>query len=463
MQTQILTVQQAQAPNCDDILLLLPGRGFWLVAQKYGAGIGGLALAVTIGKFADQDIHIDLYEAHDAITAVGAGIVIQNRTSEIMKELGLYEEISCVSTKPLSPSHVPTVPKFRRSNVPQGGFDWFEQIPTIIPSSLQRQHLVDIFKQNLPSSCSLHFNKRLTRYDKQLSGSLILHFADDSTSTTDVLIGADGVHSSVRKTLFESLGRDAVDPSMIRHYTDPSWTGTLVYRTVVPAEKLSDLDPNNIALKILKHVVSYLVAQGTLINVVASVTDGEKAGTPFEGRWVSSVSHEEVQEIYQDFEPTVKNLLKCCENPSRWALHVVNELPLFTYERVALIGDACHAMTPHFGAGAGQAMEDAFVLGRLLAHPLTTLDNVPAALKVYQDVRLPFVQFVARESASAGLLYDFDMSSAARENVQEGLEIQKEKLLAQWEWESKDSPMGEWLEAERKLQESIGMSNGLST
>jgi salicylate hydroxylase len=73
---------------------------------------------------------------------------------------------------------------------------------------------------------------------------------------------------------------------------------------------------------------------------------------------VSSVSHEEVQEPYQDFEPAVKNLLKvsfrlcpscrprlmtflqCSENPSKWALHVVNELPLCVYERVALIGDA---------------------------------------------------------------------------------------------------------------------------
>ncbi|KAG1819184.1 uncharacterized protein BJ212DRAFT_1298430 [Suillus subaureus] len=428
-----------------------------------GAGVGGLALAVTIGKFADRDIHIDLYEAHDTITTVGAGIVVSGRTSEVMKELDVYEEISRISTNPPSSSHAPIL---RRSDIPQGGFEWFQQIPTLMSSHMHRQHLMDTLKQHLPSSCSLHFNKRLTRYDKQLSGSLMLHFADDSTSTTDVLIGADGVHSSVRKMLFETLDRDVVDPSKIRHYTDPSWTGTLVYRTVFPAKKLSDLDPNHVSLKdfvifcgMRKHVVSYPVSQGTLINVVASVTDEEKAGTPFEDRWVSSVSHEEVQEPYQDFEPAVKNLLKCFENPSRWALHVVNELPLSAYDGVALIGDACHAMTPHFGAGAGQAIEDAFVLGRLLAHPLTTLDNVPAALKVYQDVRLLFAQSVARESARAGRLYDFDISSAA--NVQEELEIRKEQLLAQWEWESKDSPVTEWLKAERKLQESIGVSNGL--
>jgi salicylate hydroxylase len=433
-----------------------------------GAGVGGLALAVAIGKFANEDIHIDLYEAHDAITTVGAGIVITSRTSEVMKELGMHEEISRVSTKSPSSNYVPI---FRRSNIPQGGFEWFQQNSTITPYNMHRQHLMDTLKQYLPMSCSLHFNKQLTRYENQLSGSLILHFADDSTSTTDVLIGADGVRSSVRKTLFETLDRDIMDPSKIRHYIDPSWTGTLVYRTVFPAKKLSDFDPNHVSLNnflifcgMKKHVVSYPVSQGTLINVVASVTDAEKAGTPFEDRWVSSVSHEEVQEPYQDFEPAVKNLLKCSENPSKWALHVVNELPLCVYERVALIGDACHAMTPHFGAGAGQAIEDAFVLGRLLAHPLTTLDTVPAVLKAYQDVRLPFSQFVARESARTGHMYDFDMSSTAQGNMQEKLEIRKEELLAQWKWEGKDSPIGEWLEAERKLQESIlGVSDGLST
>jgi salicylate hydroxylase len=95
------------------------------------------------------------------------------------------------------------------------------------------------------------------------------------------------------------------------------------------------------------------------INIVAFVSDEQKVGTPFEGRWVSDVSPEELEKVYQDFEPDVKHLLKvdiwscclrclrlmsifsqCTEKLSRWALHVVNELPLFTCDRVALIGDA---------------------------------------------------------------------------------------------------------------------------
>jgi salicylate hydroxylase len=112
-------------------------------------------------------------------------------------------------------------------------------------SGMHRQHLVDIFNERLPASCTVHLNKRLTTYDRQ-SGSLVLRFADDSAVTTDVLIGADGIRSSVRKTLFETIDRGVVDSSKIRHYTDASWTGMFVYRVLFPAEKL---DPNHVSLK----------------------------------------------------------------------------------------------------------------------------------------------------------------------------------------------------------------------
>ena len=59
-----------------------------------------------------------------------------------------------------------------------------------------------------------------------------------------------------------------------------------------------------------QNIISYPVSQGTLINVAAFASDEQKAGTPFEGRWVSDVSQEEVEEAFHDFEPAAKNLLK---------------------------------------------------------------------------------------------------------------------------------------------------------
>lgn len=67
--------------------------------------MAGLILAITIGKFAGRDIHIDLYEAHDTIKTAGAGITLWPRTMEIMKELGMHEEMSRILTKPPSSSH----------------------------------------------------------------------------------------------------------------------------------------------------------------------------------------------------------------------------------------------------------------------------------------------------------------------------------------------------------------------
>jgi len=71
---------------------------------RSGAGLAGLVLASTIGRFADRDldIQIDLYEAQDTITTDGAGITVSPRTMEVFNALGMHEEVSRVSTKPHS-------------------------------------------------------------------------------------------------------------------------------------------------------------------------------------------------------------------------------------------------------------------------------------------------------------------------------------------------------------------------
>ncbi|KAG1719534.1 hypothetical protein EDD22DRAFT_854920 [Suillus occidentalis] len=120
-------------------------------------------------------------------------------------------------------------------------------------------------------------------------------------------------------------------------------------------EKLSKLDPNNIALK--------------------SFTIFCEKG---KGDWVSDLSLEEVKELCQNFKPDVKCLLNCLKNPSKWALHVVNELPLFTYDRVVLIGDVSHAITPYLDTRAGQAIEE---ICMIFAHMGITMGQIEAMNK----------------------------------------------------------------------------------
>jgi len=221
----------------------------------------------------------------------------------------------------------------------------------------------------------------------------------------------------------------------------------------------------------LQNLITYPIVDGTLINVVAFVADPSLAGTRYEGNWVSDATLDELLDCYENFEPDAKIMLQHCEKPSKWAVHMVNELPFCVRERVAILGDASHAMTPHLSSGAGQAIEDAFVLGRLLAHPLSTLSNVPDILRIYQDIRLPLGSSVASQSFSTGCMYMYlapghydgtrkeedldDRGVSAFEK--DGMDKLQHAILEQWEWvETLDGALEDWKVAEGRLRDKVG-------
>ena len=148
-------------------------------------------------------------------------------------------------------------------------------------------------------------------------------------------------------------------------------------------------------------------------------------GTKHDGKTVEERDQKELLAQFNGWEDEVIQLLQvwtlylpcrreltprqCIEKPSRWVINALKGLPVSVSDRdhVALAGDAAHAMTPHQGSGAGQAIEDAYVLAALLAHPSTTLEKVAVALKVYEMVRLQHANGVMRGSAMNGRLYEF--------------------------------------------------------
>ncbi|EGO18441.1 hypothetical protein SERLADRAFT_481108 [Serpula lacrymans var. lacrymans S7.9] len=92
--------------------------------------------------------------------------------------------------------------------------------------------------------------KRLKTYTQDDSGGLTLHFSDKSTALADVLIGADGIRSATRKALFEGLAKTSpseIDVQRLSEYIDSKWTGTVVYRSLIPTERLEKLYPGSSA------------------------------------------------------------------------------------------------------------------------------------------------------------------------------------------------------------------------
>ncbi|KZT63552.1 hypothetical protein DAEQUDRAFT_680182, partial [Daedalea quercina L-15889] len=186
------------------------------------------------------------------------------------------------------------------------------------------------------------------------------------------------------------------------------------------------------------------------INVVAFVTNPEGEGTKYEGAWSREASKQEIVDEYADWESWVVQLF----NASAWVINVAPKLPTYVGERVALLGDAAHAMTPHQGSGAGQAIEDGYILASLLADPRATRETLPRVLQVYDSIRRPFSQSIVQRSRATGMLCDYilspselgndvDLSAITGDSEADDLEKRNSAIQQLLLWASETTIMGD--------------------
>jgi len=198
-----------------------------------------------------------------------------------------------------------------------------------------------------------------------------LTLGDGAEVTGDVLIGVDGIKSTVREKLF---GPDA-----------PRFTGNVAWRAVVPIEHLKSHIPNPTACAWMgrgRHAVTYRLRCGELANFVGVV---ERDDWKNEG-WTEKGQLEDALKDFEGWHPTITGLLKSIDPNAlfRWALYDRPPLKKWTDGHVALLGDAAHPMLPFMAQGAAMAIEDAWVLAREISQSSRTID---ISLNVYQDLR----------------------------------------------------------------------------
>jgi salicylate hydroxylase len=254
-----------------------------------GGGIGGLTLAFALSK--SSDISVDVYEAASKFTEIGAGITLWWRTRQVLKSLGLEEDVIRLLTVPpgqdrgelrdaaaVRDSEVLIVPsiRYRKANKPEGlamgamysrgliiifrspwSTQWapHESFPSPFrPGELMGLHRAEfhaVLLNHLPSRCRTSSSKRLESYVQQPGAPIMLHFQDGSTATCDILIGADGLKSAVRKTMFqeaailaESQHRNA-DAAELGNLSEPRFSGVFCYRTLIPGARLLSISPQH--------------------------------------------------------------------------------------------------------------------------------------------------------------------------------------------------------------------------
>ncbi|MES3677389.1 salicylate 1-monooxygenase [Halomonas elongata] len=369
-----------------------------------GGGIGGVALAVVLARHPDLDVH--LFEAAERFSEIGAGVSFGPNAVRAISLLGLeaaYRDIADASPAPFEDVWF----EWRRGQ--NEAYLTATLAPGCGQSSVHRADFLAAIVAHLPEGIA-HFGKRCRIVEQDAEG-VSVSFEDGSTFRGDILIGYDGIKSAVREHVLP-----------VANYGEfgPRWSGTQAYRGLVPVERLcramreTGCDERLAVVPQMylgpdRHILTFPVKQGTLINVVAFVTDRSSdepqlpEGTP----WVSEVDQQTMFDDFTGWGAASRAILGCIDHPTRWALHELPELPRYVRERVVIVGDAAHAMLPHQGAGAGQALEDAYVLASLLGDASCDRGNVASVLSAFEAVRHARTCRVQATSREAGDIYEY--------------------------------------------------------
>ncbi|KAH6652224.1 hypothetical protein BKA67DRAFT_520332 [Truncatella angustata] len=375
-----------------------------LTVAIIGGGIGGLCTALSLHHHCGSSVDINVYEQAPQYKEIGAGVGIGVNAAKLLNKLGIADAVSKISGK-----RSKVWISFRKFDdgtdvvtVPSADTEEIKQLPVHRAEFLDL--LVDIINQR--EAAKLHTNKccaKLTLIGEQdLENEVLIAFQDGTTVTANLVIGCDGIHSAVRSQF-------ATDK--------PEYSGRIAYRGLVPISEIQDwwgFDTYAVTwLGKNRHFLCFPISNNRTLNIVAFVAEKEENLGDLIESWTALGHKAEIFEAFNGFEEKVQKLIRLMpEQPSKWLINDRKPLDQWTYldGKVVLLGDAAHAMTPHQGAGAGQAIEDGYILGRALKDYLGSPSppkpgDLETWAQVYQHVRLPRAQKVARTSRDAVEIY----------------------------------------------------------
>jgi salicylate hydroxylase len=357
-----------------------------------GAGIGGLTAAIALRQ-AGVDTHV--YEQAPELHEVGAGVQLSPNATRILIRLGFGEALARVGSRPEAIEHRRWDDGRLLLRQPLG--EACERTFGSPYYHVYRPDLLAVLSAALPSGV-IHLGHRCAAIADDGGDSVEVRFADGTTAVGDALIGADGIHSTVRTVL---LGPES-----------PRFSCSIAYRGLVPAERVRDLGLPRASTAWLgprRHFVHYYVAGGRLLNFVAIVPADDWRVESWSATGEVSAAVAE----FAGWHPQVRAIIDAADRTHRWGLYDRDPLTTWATGRIALLGDAAHAMLPFLAQGACQAVEDAAVITRCLgaADPAT----IANALQTYAALRQPRVWQVQRISRQNATTYHLPDGDAQRE------------------------------------------------
>lgn len=376
-----------------------------------GGGIGGLTAALALLQ---RGHDVDVYEQAQELKEVGAGVQISPNGNRVLFELGVGDalrRLSCeASGKEIrlwNSGNTWKLFDLGAVSVERYGYPYL---------TVYRPDLIEVLAQAV----------RAIKPDAIHLRSRVLGFGQDADHVTlqlergrvqaDALIGADGVHSKIRQSLF---GPD-----------QPAFTGLMAWRGVIPMERLPERMRRPVGTNWVgpgAHVVHYPLHAGRIMNFVGVV---ERDDWQVES-WSVSGSTEECLNDFRGWHEDVRHMIQSITTPFKWALMHRAPLDSWGHGRVSLLGDACHSTLPFLAQGAVMALED----GYLLARALEAEPDVAKALGRYESARKERTRRIVQGAAdNTKRFHNPELASVEGASAYVDREWSEERVRQRYEW-----------------------------
>jgi len=361
-----------------------------------GGGIGGITTVLALRQ---RGVDVQLYEQAAAFGQVGAGLQISSNAAKILLKLGLGEALKQVATYPEGRDYRGWDTAERLYYTPLGqkaeahfGSPYY---------AAHRAELLDVLLTGLTDRSGIILGSRVTRVDQDANG-VTLTLANGETAHGDILIAADGIHSTIRGQLF---GKEL-----------PRYTGNVAWRGLVPAERVAHLDLGSVVgvwMGPNRSIVQYYVSAGKTFNWIGISRSSE----PARESWLAEGKVEDALAEYDGWNDTIRTIIGATPKVLRQALYDREPLPDWQVGRVVLMGDAAHPMMPFYAQGGAQSIEDAYVLAGCIAEGQDKpLDALTRFVKMRQP-RTAWMQGLARREEELYQMNDAATIKARNEKM----------------------------------------------
>lgn len=335
-----------------------------------GAGYGGAAAAKALSRLGAD---VTVYEQATGIREVGAGIGLRPSTMDRFSRLGIADAIAAVSSPsdyfeiltatgdPIMKEAWPAVPGDAEQNkthlIHRG--DFIEALLGVLPQGMVR------------------LGHKLATIEDRGDRS-VLTFTNGATAEADLVVGADGIKSTVRQQLFSDK--------------DPVFSGEHAYRAVISVDDAYGMVvDDNLRMYIGRGTKVYLLPLRHRGQVSFDIT----ALCP-DSTWAPTITKEDLVATVEGFDERIVNIARDLDmdTVSIRAVYDIDPIDSWHTDSVVLLGDAAHSMLHHQGQGANSAIMDAGGLADALAEAAT----LPEALALYQATRKPVTDELQRIS-----------------------------------------------------------------